>query len=124
MVVMRSADSREGDLNPAWPDYSILDVTSDASENQLLDFGHVLQFCARAEERGRRKVESEVGMEGEVNGGVVVCMAWGVRMRWCCKGGRRGKLESEGAGEALEGEAKRDGENGESWAGEVDEEAG
>lgn len=124
MVVMRSAYAGESDLHPAWPDYSILDVASDTSEDQLLDLWYVLQLGARAEEGGRGEVESEVGVKGEMDGGVVVHMPWGVRVSWCCKSGGRGEFESEGAREAFEGEAERDGQDGESWSREVDEEAG
>lgn len=45
---------------------------------------------------------------------------WGIREEGC--GG--GELEGYGAGEMLECKTERDGEDGESWTGEIDEEGG
>lgn len=117
--MMVRLDAWEGNLDPPWPNDAILNGSSYPRAEELLDFRHILELCARAEERGCCELELKVGVEGKVQGRVSVVVLMRVGRVGCCGYWRR-ELDGEGTGEAFEGDGERDWEDGEARSGKVE----
>lgn len=122
VVVVSSLERGQRHLDPAGPNYPILNRGAYPGDEQLFNFRDVLQLCSRAEERGSGEREVKVGMKGEVDR----------RVRGARPGGsiRRGgerlwrNLDGESTGEPLERDRKRDREDGETRPREIENHSG